>query len=247
MKIDVTYIGHSGFLIEWDACYWLFDYYRGDIPELDPGKALIVFVSHRHGDHYNPDIFSLFLKHPLVTYVLSSDIKQGYAAGTGHDKGRIPGERIKSVKPSETYEIPDGDGNSINIKTLKSTDEGVGFLLEYMGKTIYHAGDLNLWVWKEESKQYNNNMTASFRREMAVLKDKTIDIAFAPLDPRQEEWYHMGLDELLGTARVRHVFPMHFWDQPDIIQKYKRERADNFPQTSIMDIKGPGQNFKLEI
>ena len=45
MKIDVTYIGHSGFLIKWDACYWLFDYYRGDIPELDPGKALIVFVT----------------------------------------------------------------------------------------------------------------------------------------------------------------------------------------------------------
>ncbi|MBP1754948.1 MAG: fold metallo-hydrolase [Firmicutes bacterium] len=32
----ITYIGHSGFLIEWDNCYWLFDYFKGEIPALDP-------------------------------------------------------------------------------------------------------------------------------------------------------------------------------------------------------------------
>ena len=43
-------------------------------------------------------------------------------------------------------------------------------LVTYNGKTIYHAGDLHLWVWQEEDRQYNNNMTARFNKEMAVVK-----------------------------------------------------------------------------
>ena len=35
---------------------------------------------------------------------------------------------------------------------------------------IYHAGDLNWWVWPGESKQYNNNMTANFKNYTAPLK-----------------------------------------------------------------------------
>ncbi len=35
------------------------------------------------------------------------------------------------------------------IRTLRSTDEGVAFVVHYAGKTIYHAGDLNWWHWKK--------------------------------------------------------------------------------------------------
>ena len=36
---------------------------------------------------------------------------------------------------------------------FKSTDECVAFLIETEGKWIYHAGDLNNWVWDGEPKQ----------------------------------------------------------------------------------------------
>ena len=72
--MEVTYIGHSGFLVEWGACYWLFDYYTGEIPELDAGKRVFVFASHNHGDHWNPKSWTS-RKHPDVHYVLSSDIE----------------------------------------------------------------------------------------------------------------------------------------------------------------------------
>lgn len=245
--MEITYIGHSGFLIEWETCYWLFDYYKGDIPEMDSKKKIFIFASHKHADHFNPEIFRLNNKYPDVEYVLSSDIK---LKKENYTKIGITEEilnKIVSVKPSYEYDLYDINDNKIILKTLKSTDCGIAFLLHYQGKTIYHAGDLNLWVWKEETKQNNNNMTAMFNKEMNVLKDLPIDIAFAPLDPRQEEWYYLGLDKLLNTAKVRYVFPMHFWEKPDIIEQYKRERSVDTNNVQIMDIKQNGQSWKIEI
>ncbi len=37
----ITYIGHSGFLVEWEHSVWLFDYYRGDIPEFSHEKKIV--------------------------------------------------------------------------------------------------------------------------------------------------------------------------------------------------------------
>jgi len=58
--MEITYIGHSGFMMEWDSCYWLFDYYKGEIPEIKKDKKLFVFASHNHRDHFNPAIFQLY-------------------------------------------------------------------------------------------------------------------------------------------------------------------------------------------
>lgn len=244
--MEITYIGHSGFLIEWETCYWLFDYFKGDIPEMNSEKKLYVFASHKHGDHYNPQIIELYNKYKDIQYVLSSDIKLEKDKGLQMATINVPLNNILSVKPSNEYELVDGCNNKIILKTLKSTDCGVAFLLCYQGKTIYHAGDLNLWVWKEESKQYNNNMTVNFNKIISELKGLTIDIAFTPLDPRQEEWYYLGLESLLSTANVKYVFPMHFWDKPSIIQKFKSECAIN-NSTEIMDVNLNGQKWTIEI
>lgn len=244
--MEITYLGHSGFLIEWESYYWLFDYYRGTIPDMDAGKELMVFVSHKHGDHYNPEIYKLYNSHPNIQYVLSSDIN---LKRENFIRAGITGEimsRITVVNPSQKYELNDLQDKKIVLKTLKSTDCGVAFLLHYKGRTVYHAGDLNLWVWKEESKQYNNNMKARFDQEMSILKEVPIDIAFAPLDPRQGEWYYLGLEQLLNTARVRYVFPMHFWEQSSVIQQYKQERAMPANDTVIMDILQDGQKWNIE-
>lgn len=53
--MKVTYLNHSGFLLEWEDCFWIFDYYRGALPQLSPQKPVFVFCSHSHGDHFNPD------------------------------------------------------------------------------------------------------------------------------------------------------------------------------------------------
>lgn len=247
MKINITYINHSGFLLELSNCYFLFDYYNGQIPPLDNDKMLFVFVSHGHGDHFNPEIFELYKEHPNTYYLISSDVK---LTERGNNKYGITKELaglIKVVKPYEEHELFDEDKNRIAVKTLKSTDMGVAFLISYCDKTIYHAGDLNLWMWMGESKQYNNDMRARFDKEISELKRHNIDVAFAPLDPRQEDWYSLGMDALLTSTNVRYVFPMHFWDKPEVIQKYKKDMEPGKVITTIMDIYRQGQSWSLEL
>ncbi|CRZ34157.1 L-ascorbate metabolism protein UlaG (beta-lactamase superfamily) [Herbinix hemicellulosilytica] len=245
MNINITYIGHSGFLAELNTCYFLFDYYKGTIPNLDPDKMLIVFVSHGHPDHFNPEIFGLYEKHPRIMYLISSDIK---IDDRNMDKYGITDlyNKITIVNADSKYEISDGKC-SMTVSTLKSTDEGVAFLIEYMDKIIYHAGDLNLWVWKEEDKQYNNNMKARFEKELLKIKGLNIDVAFAPLDPRQEEWYGLGLDALLDNVNIKYVFPMHFWSKPEVVTMYKKERESKPTTAVIMDVKKQGQSWSISI
>lgn len=245
--MKITYIGHSGFLIEWETCYWLFDYFKGELPEFNLDKKIFVFSSHKHEDHFNPVILKLYEKYHNIEFVLSSDIKISKEKLNKLGIAEEVFDRIVSVKPSNQYELYDESNNVISLKTLKSTDCGVAFLLQYQGKTIYHAGDLHLWVWPKATKQENSNMTAKFQKEMKELKDITIDIAFVPLDPRLEEYYYMGLENLLTTAKVRYVFPMHLWEKYSVIQQFKSERATVIDKVKLMDINQGGQKWELEI
>ena len=38
--MKITYINHSGFLIETKDCYYIFDYYKGELPQLDKKKEV---------------------------------------------------------------------------------------------------------------------------------------------------------------------------------------------------------------
>lgn len=238
--MKVTYIFHSGFLIETEERYLLFDYYKGTIPTLDTEKPLYVFASHKHGDHFNTKIFELAQRNPKVTFILSYDIKMKSWNKARWNITEGIAERIISVKANETYNVAD-----MELTTLKSTDEGVAFLLTTEEKTIYHAGDLNWWYWEGESKQSNNNMTANFKREIDKLTDVSIDIAFIPLDPRQEAQYYLGLDYIIKKAKIQAVFPMHMWEDYSVISKFKEEGYLSESHTIIMEIKESGQDWVL--
>lgn len=216
--MKITYIYHSGFLVETQACYYLFDYYKGTLPPLQTDKPILVFASHSHQDHYNPEIFPMLKQMGMeqITAVLAKDISPRKYP-TVLDK-----PNIVKVTFHQTYTLP---GNT-TLETLHSTDAGVAFLVQCPEGTIYHAGDLNDWTWSGESEQYNRQMTGSYRHEIDMLKDKLIDVAFLPLDPRQEEHYAKGMLYFLKTVKVRQVYPMHYWAQPGIISRFLQEYPD---------------------
>lgn len=237
--MKIRYIGHSGFLMEWKACYWLFDYYTGDIPQMDAEKKVFVFVSHKHRDHWNPRVLDLRNEYPDIQYVLSSDIElpeQDWVS-----------KMVTRVEPERQYDLFDGNGQAIRLTTLRSTDAGIAFLLGYLGKCVYHAGDLNLWMWKEEPEEYNKEMAAAFDEQMNRLKDVAIDVAFVPLDPRQEEYHYLGLEALLQKAKVKRVFPMHFGSEFAVIERYKKERAANLSGTILADIRRAGEEWEIDL
>ena len=213
--MNITYIYHSGFLAETAACYYLFDYYKGELPSLQTDKPILVFASHSHRDHYNPAIFTRLkeLGMEQITAVLAKDISPK----------KYP-EDIPVIKVTfhQTYALP----HEATLETLLSTDAGVAFLVHCPEGTIYHAGDLNDWVWEGETEQYNKQMTGSYRHEINLLKDKKIDIAFLPLDPRQEQNYANGILYFLKKVQVKTIYPMHYWEKPEVINKFIREHPE---------------------
>ena len=110
----ITYIGHSGFLVEWEHSVWLFDYYRGDIPEFSHEKKLFVFCSHKHADHFNPEIFSRFEEYPDVSYLLSRDLSYQVKRVSLSDRQN---ERITFLKAYQSHREADGAGGDIRVRT----------------------------------------------------------------------------------------------------------------------------------
>lgn len=241
--MKITYIGHSGFFVEMEQICFLFDYYRGKIPEIRAEKELFVFVSHRHEDHYNSKVFELIKKNPKVRFVLSSDIRTKQIVEAYREKGIDLASHIVSVKKYTTQQMELPGGRSLTIETLKSTDEGVAFLLTMDGEKIYHAGDLNLWLWEGESKQYNNNMKAVYFKELEKLRGAEIDVAFVPLDPRQEGNAYDGMLSFLEYTESKHIFPMHFWGKYEIIREFLNQNPEY--QKKIEMIEREGQEFTI--
>ncbi len=220
--MKVTYLGHSGFCVEFDNACLVFDYYVGEIPinESNRGKKWLFFASHNHGDHFNEKVLELAKQGFDVTYIFSRDIRRKLR----HREEVTDGCDVRFVKFDETLVLED-----VKIMTLQSTDQGVAFVVKIRGLTLYHAGDLNWWHWEGESKQFNNNMEARFKREiekLVTICESQVDVAFVPLDPRQEKAYYMGMKYFLENVRVGYVFPMHFWDVPDVQERFVREYSD---------------------
>ncbi len=232
--MKITFIAHSGFLVEWEDFYTLFDWWQGELPPLDRSKPLLVFASHSHEDHFDKRIFTLPAAYPLTRYVLSHDIR---LATRRWEKLGLTQEifsRVTSIRSDSLFPTEAG-GEPLTIRTIQSTDVGVAFLISAEGKLVYHAGDLNWWHWTEEGKMYCNNMAANYRRAIgklaAAVQDEAadcgcepvIDAAMAPLDPRLGDAYAMGIEYLLEHVSVRRVLPMHLWEKFDWIDRYRRE------------------------
>lgn len=241
--MKITYIAHSGFLVETGDAYFLFDYYKGEISQMNPKKDIVVFVSHKHGDHYNSRIFGLLEEYPHVRYILSHEVPVKWFIAQEAEKGRNVEPCLCKVRKKQDYEFSLHNGKTLQVHTLKSTDLGVAYLLKYEGETIYHAGDLNLWLWSGETKQANENMKKAFYTSMEELRGEEIHVAFVPLDPRQESDAYGGLEAYLELTNTEKVFPMHCWGQYNIIREF-REAHPEFGE-AVQVIEREGQEFIL--
>ncbi len=244
-QIKVSFLYHSGFLVELSDTIFLFDYYKGVIPKLDSRKSIYVFSSHRHPDHFCFEIFALAEKYPNVKYILSRDIGKKYKKKYMMEKKGLSEETyslITYLKEDELWE-----DESVIVQTIVSTDAGVAFLVQEKQKkrTVYHAGDLNWWTWEGETKEEYQAMTKKFKASMELVRQKLqsmdipcFDVAFVPLDPRQKERYAMGFDFFMRNIPVKHVFPMHAFGDYSVIGKLMRDELSKDYRDKIINICG---------
>ncbi len=283
-KMKVWYLYHSGYAVETDECLLVFDYWQdtpiGDGRGLENGvfdpvhwltKAVhnsedgfippvIVFSSHKHGDHFNPEILAWQNTIPTIRYVLSQDIPKRYLSGipkediqeAGNPENMNSIARIMRMKADQTFSWPE---LNMIVHSFKSTDAGIAFWVEINEKVVYHAGDLNLWVWNGESKSWNNNMIARYKKEVekillhAKQSSKTPDIAFFPTDPRLENHWLDGYIYFMEQVNAKNTFPMHFGDAFPVLESIKDDLRGKPPEfRSKMHIpKQRGNMFELPV
>ncbi|MCL1854599.1 MAG: MBL fold metallo-hydrolase [Clostridia bacterium] len=231
-QLKVTYHYNSGFSIRIGGMLLIFDYWEGEgqsLPEvgrltrkiLSAYEQIYVFVSHSHPDHFSSVIYNWREGLP-TTYVVSSDMPVG--------------TRGKRIVPLETMDL----GPDISVKAFGSTDLGVSFLVRAYGMDIFHAGDLNLWHWRQESslREIEAAETA-FYQACAPLKGEKIDLALFPVDPRQGMMYDAGANHFILTQKPRVFIPMHWQDREEVAVDFAR-RAKS-PQTEVLALVRPGE------
>lgn len=203
----ITYLAHSGFMVQTDKAVLVFDYFRDPAHavvktlEKNPELPVVFFVSHHHPDHYNEEIFNLGQNHKRV-YVLSNDVEARDTNSKLAIQGMSAGDVVENLP-----------GIS-EVRAFRSTDEGVAFAVTLDGgKKVFHAGDLNLWHWNRESTAREVAVaTAAFHKVLNRISEETpeLDVVFFPVDVRQGEDAALGASEFLEEVRVANFFPMHF-------------------------------------
>lgn len=236
--MNITYLFHSGFLVEYDNHYIVFDYFKDNCIKrnisdcgqicskmFEKYNKVTFFVSHSHYDHFDKEIFKLS---NIAKYVISDDVKVKN------------NENIKLCSPYEKFKF-----NGIDIKTFGSTDAGLSFLINIEGKNIFHAGDLNWWHWSGEAENEKEYAKKIFFEEIEKIKGENIDIAFFPVDPRLEDAYYFGGKYFIEKIKPKHFIPMHFQDNYPITNKFYEFMKSFETDTIIHKISKRGEKINL--
>ena len=216
--MTLTYIFHSGFVLETEKSILIFDYWldmNGVVgPFLKKDKPVYVFSSHFHEDHFNSAIFEWRNQHKNITYILSKDIYK---------------HRRANKEDADVWLAKGGiwADDTISVWALGSTDSGVSWIVETEGKRIFHAGDLNNWYAKFLSDENPDQLRYSFEMEEAFnpithekqflgeLKDirkitDSFDVVMFPIDGRIGNGYTLGARQFIERFKVGLFVPMHF-------------------------------------
>ncbi|MGB9622789.1 MAG: MBL fold metallo-hydrolase, partial [Candidatus Bathyarchaeia archaeon] len=192
------WLGHAAFQIKSGERTIYIDLGEGARPS---DKADVVFATHSHWDHLDPNVIEKVRKENTVIIAPKDCISKLKGA-----KAIVPGESIKvgdlEVKAVHAY----------NVKRFRSPGVpfhpkgfGVGYVLKVEGKAIYHAGDTDLIP------------------EMKELGG--IDVAMLPTG----DTYTMDNSEAAEAAIIinpKIAIPMHRWNtDPEDFRKKVEARS----------------------
>ena len=135
------------------------------------------------------------------------------------------------------------------ITTFASTDIGLAYLVEVDGKRIYHAGDLNWWHWQGEEEEFNLDQEKRYLQQMQLLSqavgDRTIDLAFVPVDPRLGEDCLRGVCAFCQAVETKVIVPIHFWGDFSVCERIKRSPQMSEFASRIVTLQRNGESFVL--
>jgi L-ascorbate metabolism protein UlaG (beta-lactamase superfamily) len=185
------------------------------------GENVIVFASHEHGDHYDPQIWEWRQEIPNVTYVL----------------GFRPNEEVPEytyMGPRQTQTV---DG--VTITTIESNDSGVGFWVEADGVTLFHPGD-----HANRQRDFSGPYTKEI--DWLAAKKARLDISFFPISGcgfGDLEAVKLGVFYALETLEPQAFFPMHGGDLTHRYQEFIDDCQPRFPGIHMQGAMAQGDRF----
>lgn len=236
--MKIYYLDHSGVAVETDRHLLIFDYYTdspvgGSLTEgvitldkLPEGKRLVAFASHKHGDHYNRVIHEWQQARPDTIIFLGHDIKTL--------------EGCTEIRPDTTKTV-----EGVTVSGLRSTDQGVAFVVEVDGVTIYHAGDLNWWHWEGENPHWLSQVEAAYKTEIDKLSGRQVDVAFVPVDPRLGTATNWAAQYYMSVVDCRTLVPIHLWDDYTVSGKLIVDPASSSFADRVLAVTHRGQCWEL--
>ena len=157
--MKVTFIQHSSFLAELDHCCLLFDYYEGSVPKrLWKNRSTSLPVTAT--GITSPPLYSLWQSR--AERFLSAFRRYSRTPCTG----RAPGKHGFRCPPFHLHHRRFTSGHA-GIHRLRRS-----ILIECEGRLLYHAGDLNCWVWDGAPRYQNDMMEAQYKKELELLSGK---------------------------------------------------------------------------
>lgn len=200
MGLKVTWLAHSGFVLELNNLVILIDPFLTGNP-LAPYQATdfervdFIFLSHGHGDHVGDTVeiakrtgATVVGNFEVANWMAAKGVKNtsGHNTGGGRDYGF---GRVEYTIAFHSSSMPDGSyGGS-----------PCGILMFMPELTVYHAGD-----------------TALFS-DMQLIGQKGVDVAMLPVG----DYFTMGIDDSLRAIdliRPTSVLPIHYNTFPPIQQ-----------------------------
>ncbi len=248
MKAKISYLNHSGFIVETADFVAVFDLFTDPAGILSSytncGKPTVFFVSHSHFDHWNNGILSFTNTSPSLFILDSSCRADSVDLAVSEFGGRVIYVDAYDDLGADLLDIP----GLRSVKTFGSTDEGVSFLLDTSAGRIYHAGDLNDWDWQDEDSPV---VEQAYRKELSLIKDALagdeLYVAFVPVDKRLEETAFNGVMILLEYFLPRYLLPMHLNGGEDLPGKLRRKLRSElqYDGTHIVSMTIPGMPLEI--
>jgi L-ascorbate metabolism protein UlaG (beta-lactamase superfamily) len=224
----LTYHGHATCsLVTDDGTTLVFDPYFDENPACGVSAADVeadyILVSHGHGDHFSDCVplarrtgATVVATFELVSFCLSKGVKDCHAMNIG-GAYTFPFGRVKLTPALHTGSVA-GDTEGTH------TTDPCGFLVEFDGKRLYHAGDTALTM------------------DLQLLRGQ-VDVALLPIGDN----YTMGPEDAVRAVEMIQpgvVIPIHYNTWPVIAQDPERFRALVGDRARV-EIVPPGGSFEF--
>ena len=209
------YLGHCGWAIRTRTRMLIFDYWEqyavegeaslatGRINPAELGDLdVYVFVSHDHGDHFDPTIFEWAETIPRITYIFGWD--------AGLDPAYVYLSEERAVRDFDDMKV-----STVNHRFDRIPE--VAYLVAVDGLVIYHSGD-------HASTAEVPNQTFTGNIDYFAGMHDHVDVAFLSTFGRRGGAI-VNNGDLYAIERLRphSVFPMHHGGGEDLCQRFADE------------------------